>query len=425
MKKDSANPSAGAGFRCQRCRYGCCARFHITATAEEKETITRLNIPGLPPAEKCFIPEKNGLFSVAKNPETGDCIFSGGGLCLIQKLHGFKAKPVACQLFPLHVRHWTDGEISAEYRWICPGVGVQDGKRVSEETNLPAYARTLDRLRQKENAVFSAALDPGLPAIRAVHAGFMEIMHRQAVPFTIRLYCAMRVLDFHTSLEMQDVIRNADKNFAADARDFLQKAQEIMEQELAAAPAPDALARTNFRNYLCGLLRDDDPLAKKGLRPRIMRAWKQLRIASGPGMLTELNPAAPAVPGAFFPVRKYRNTEPDAEKIFQDFWFGKLDAMHFCGQQSHRFTYEEGLRHLMIFAILTRSLADAFAESGGRTDVTAEDMLRAVRLADFTFSASPFFRLKSSRKWLKQLSQLRAFASLLPFEQRDFSSAEA
>lgn len=418
MKKDSANLPAGAGFRCQRCQYGCCARFHITATAAEKEMISRLNIPGIPPAEQCFIPEKNGLFSVAKNPATGDCVFSGGGLCLIQKLHGFKAKPVACQLFPLHVRHWADGKISAEYRWICPGVGVQDGKRIAEETNLPAYAGALDRLRSREHAVFSATLDPGLPAIRSVHAGFIEILHHQKIPFALRLYGAMRVLDFHAAPDMHDVIRNADKNFAADARDFLLKAQEIMDQELAAAPAPDALTRTNFRNYLCGLLRDDAPAAGKGIRQRIMRAWKQLRIASGPGMLTELNPAAPAVPGAYFPVKKYRNTEPDAEKIFQDFWFGKLDAMHFCGQQSHRFTYEEGLRHLLIFAVLTRSLADAFAESGGRSNVAAGDMLRAVRLADFTFSASPFFRLQSSRQWLKQLSQLRAFASLLTFDRQ-------
>jgi hypothetical protein len=234
----------------------------------------------------------------------------------------------------------------------------------------------------------------------------------------------MRVLDFHASPEMHDVIRNADRNFAADARDFLQKAQTIMEQELADAPSPDALTRTNFRNYLCGLLRNDDPSAPRGIRHRIMRAWKQLRIASGPGMLTELNPAAPAVPGAFFPVRNYRGTESDAEKIFQDFWFGKLDAMHFCGRQSHHFTYEEGLRHLLIFAVLTRSLADAFAEGGNRDNVTAEDMLRAVRLADFTFSASPFFRLQSSRKWLKQLSQLQAFASLLTFG-RQASSAKA
>lgn len=405
----------GAGFRCLRCQNGCCARFAITVTAEEKERISRLNIPGIPPAARSFIPESNGLFSIAKNPETGDCVFSGGGLCLIQKLHGFKAKPAACQLFPLHVRHWEDGAISAEYRWICPGVGTPEGKLIAEETNLPAYAKALDRLRKMEKTAFSATLDPGLPAIRAVHAGIMQILHRQEVPFAARLYCAMRVLDFHTAPDMHDVIRQADEHFASDARDFLTRAQEVIQSELANAPAPDALARTNLRNYLCGLLRSDDPQGKTRIFSRISRAWLQLRISSGTGLLTELNPAAPAVPGAFFPVRKYRETEPDAEKIFRDFWFGKLDAMHFCGQQSHKFTYEEGLRHLLIFAVLTKSLADAFAESSGQEKVTAENMLRAVRLADFTFSASPFFRLRSSRKWLGQLSQLQAFASLLTF----------
>lgn len=407
--------AGGAGFRCQRCSNGCCARFKITVTAEEKDRLLRLNIPGTPPAEQCFLQESPLLFTVAKKADTGDCVFSGGGSCRIQELYGFKAKPAACQLFPLHVRSWADGGISAEYRWICPGVGVPEGKRIAEETNLPAYARVLDKLRSREHAVFSGSLDPGLAAIRAVHAGIVKIMHREDVPLACRFYCALRVLDFHADPAQQDVVRNAGKAFAADAGDFLDQAHEIIQQELAASPGPDALARTTFRNYLCGLLRNDAP--QKGIRllHRLSRAWVQLRIASGTGDLTELNPAAPAVPGAFFPVRKYKTVAPEAEKLFRDFWFSKLDAMHFCGQQSHRFSYEEGLRHLLICGILTRSLADAFAEEKNRTGVCREDMLQAVRLADFTFSASPFFRLRSARKWLKHLSQLQVFATLLRF----------
>lgn len=407
--------SGGAAFRCQRCPYGCCARMQITVTTEEKEKIARLNIPGLPPVESCFIPETNGLFTVAKSAENGDCVFSGGGYCKIQKLYGYKAKPVACQLFPLHARHWADGEISAEYRWICPGVGDPEGKRLADDAYMPDFIRALDRFRKPEDAAFSATLSPGLPAIRAVHAGILKILHAPEVPLKIRLYAALRVLDFHAAPEMHDVIREAGQAFAVDAGQFLQKAGDVISEELAASPAPDALTRTNFRNYLCGLLRQDSPADRKRLLPRIRRAWTQLKIASGPGLLTDLNPHAPAVPGAFFPVRRFREVSGDAEEIFHDFWFSKVNTMHFCGQQSHKFTYEEGLRHLLLFAVLTRSLAEAFAESAGSPIVTRGNMLRAVRLADFTFSASPFFRLNSSRKWLKQLSQLPHFASLLAF----------
>ena len=294
-------------------------------------------------------------------------------------------------------------------------MGVEEGKSIAEEPNLPAYARTLDQLRKPENAVFSRTLDPGLSAIRAVHAGIMKIMHRKDVPFADRLYCALRVLDFHAAPEMHEVIREANQHFAADAGDFLENAKGVIAQELAKAPAADARTRTTFRNYLCGLLRNDEPCNGNKIFDRILRAWKQVRIAAGAGMLSELNPAAPAVPGAFFPVNQFRPRTPEAEKIWQDFWFGKLDAMHFCGRQSHHFSYEEGLRHLLIFAVLTPSLAEAFAESSGKTEVEKSDMLQAVRLADFTFSASPFFRLKSSRKWMKKLSQLQAFSSLLTF----------
>lgn len=405
----------GAGFRCLRCTNGCCARFKITVTAEEKERILRLNIPGCPPAEQCFRQDGPGLFSIAKSAQTGDCIFSGGGVCRIQERHGFKAKPVACQLFPLHIRHWQDGEISAEYRWICPGVGTTDGKRIAEETNLPAYAKALDKLRTPENTVFSPTLDPGLAAIRAVHAGILKIMHREDVSFAIRLYCALRVLDFHAAPAMHDVIREAGPAFAADAGAFLDKAKEVMQQELAGCSPPDALARTTFRNCLCGLLRSDAPQDRGRIFARIRRAWTQTKIATGSGLLAELNPAAPAVPGAFFPPKTFRPLVPDAEQLFRDFWFGKLDAMHFCGQQNHCFSYEEGLRHLLIFGVLTRSLADAFAEMENKPDVCRENMLRAIRLADFTFSSSPFFRLRSSRKWLKHLSQVQTFATLLRF----------
>ena len=214
--------AGGAGFRCQRCSNGCCARFKITVTAEEKDRLLRLNIPGTPPAEQCFLQESPLLFTVAKKADTGDCVFSGGGSCRIQELYGFKAKPAACQLFPLHVRSWADGVISAEYRWICPGVGVPEGKRIAEETNLPAYARVLDKLRSREHAVFSGSLDPGLAAIRAVHAGIVKIMHREDVPLACRFYCALRVLDFHADPAQQDVVRNAGKAFAADAGDFLE-----------------------------------------------------------------------------------------------------------------------------------------------------------------------------------------------------------
>ena len=53
----------------------------------------------------------------------------------------------------------------------------------------------------------------------------------------------------------------------------------------------------------------------------------------------------------------------------------------------------------------------AFAEDAERIEFS--HMHRAVRLLDFTFGRSPFFRLGITRKWLHRLTVPARFAALL------------
>ena len=104
---------------------------------------------------------------------------------------------------------------------------------------------------------------------------------------------------------------------------------------------------------------------------------------------------------------------PEAVAVFEMFFFGKLDSMHFCGTKIQRFDYVTGLRHLLHSAPCAFAMAAAFAVARDRKRVEFADMHRAVRLLDFTFGRSPFFRMRLARKWIDNLARPRRFAGLL------------
>ena len=62
---------------------------------------------------------------------------------------------------------------------------------------------------------------------------------------------------------------------------------------------------------------------------------------------------------------------------------------------------------------LSNETAAAFAVARDRKRVEFADMHRAVRLLDFTFGRSPFFRMRLARKWIDNLARPRRFAGLL------------
>ena len=248
--------------------------------------------------------------------------------------------------------------------------------------------------------------------MRLIHAGFRQLLRNRELPLKLRLYAAARILDFHDRKEMFGAIQNADAEFAADLAAFVEKARPELERELGRGRC-DALVRSEFRSLLCGYLRDDRP-EDAALSRRLRRAWSHLRVFSGFGALTELNPAAPPVSMLLFPaVGRVPEFSPEAIELFEMFFFGKLDSMHFCGTKIQRFDYVTGLRHLLHSAPCAFAMAAAFTVARDRKRVEFTDMHRAVRLLDFTFGRSPFFRMRLARKWIDNLARPRRFAGLL------------
>ena len=397
--------------RCLCCDSGCCDRFEIAVTPEEAQSLEALHIPGTPPAEECFtpIPERKEL--ILNKGADHHCVFADGKLCKIHKLRGYAAKPLVCRIFPFHIEHWRDGRISAELRFICPGVGRPDGKRSGDLLGeLGILARQLGFRRGANDCIYSETIPAPLETVRKIHCGFRTLLHDAAYPFPLRCYAAARILEFH--MHEPESIRSADDSFADDLTAFVRKAAPELDAELRSGRM-DALIRAELRSLICGYLRDDRP-EDAALSRRLRRALSHLRVFSGVGALTELNPAAPPVSMLLFPaVGRVPEFSPEAVAVFEMFFFGKLDSMHFCGTKIQRFDYVTGLRHLLHSAPCAFAMAAAFAVARDRKRVEFADMHRAVRLLDFTFGRSPFFRMRLARKWIDNLARPRRFAGLL------------
>ena len=321
--------------RCLCCEVGCCNLFEVLVTRQEAADLMALRLPDVPDFDGCFAPsERPDEFALRKRAD-GRCVFSDGKLCKIHRLHGYAAKPLSCRIFPLHIQHWADGGISAELRYICPGVhpgGRRLGDRLDE---IAILARQLGSRRMANDAVYSKSNPAPLATVRKVHAGFRQLLRDPELPWPLRLY----------------------------------------------------------RNILAGYLRDDRPEDMSVAR-RLKRSLDHIRLHTGAAPLTVLNPRAPRISMLNCPaVGRRFEPSPEAAAMFGEFWFSKLDTMEFCGTQIQQMPYNTGLRHLLLAAPAARVFAAGFAFAEDADRIEFSHMHRAVRLLDFTFGRSPFFRL--------------------------------
>ncbi len=400
--------------RCMSCERGCCTLFEVLLTQTEAERLMALRLPGVPQEfNRCFAPSDQPGEVAVRRGEDGRCIFAEGRLCKIHNSPGMAAKPLSCRIFPLHIQHWADGGVSASYRFICPAVGRRDGNRLGDQLDEVAIlSRQLGNRRGVNDCIYSASNPVPLVTVRKIHAGFRLLLRDETLPLAVRLYAAARILDFHDNEAMHQAIREADDSFATDLTAFVSRARPELENELRNGRA-DALVRSRFRSLLCGYLRDDRP-EDAAFRRRLNRAKVHLRVFSGIGVLAELNPAAPHVSILCIPnIARRLPLTTEAVELFREFFYGKLDTMEFCGTQIQRFDYTTGLRHLLLAAPAALVLAAAFAADAGKNHVGFDAMHRAVRLIDFTFGRSPFFRLRLARGWIRKLTRPADFAGLL------------
>ncbi len=400
-------------FECLECETGCCSLFSVAVTETEAREMLAAKTPGAPGSfDECFAPLPGTPGEHELKRRNGRCVFADGRLCGVHLTRGYAAKPLSCRVFPMDIRRWRDGHISVEYRFICPAVG-RPGKRLGDSIQeIAILARQLENRREVDDAIFSRRVPAPLERVRMVHEGFRRLLEDGEMPLRLRLYAAARILTFHDDPAMAEAVNQATGAFDDELILFLVKAQPKLEEELAKARFSERSA-VHFRNLLAGYLRDDAPQCRS-VRDRFRNAWKQIRVYGNRADMTLLKPDAPELNIGRLPsIALNCRFSPEAMTLFYQFFYGKLDSMHFCGTRIHNFDYATGLRHLLLAVVATIAFAAAYAESTEKETVTETEMLAAVRLVDFTFGRSPFFRLSAARGWINRLTRPRTFAALL------------
>jgi lysine-N-methylase len=403
-------------YTCQRCGL-CCRRFEVKITAKEANDLKNTRFPdGCCPPDDWFVPSptQKGICIIAKD-ETGDCVLMDEtGSCRLHKAYGLAVKPLICRVFPLHVINWKDGRSSAELRFVCPAVGDPQGALLGDQPEIMAnLASPLREWLPESDVAYSIENPLPLPLVRQIHAGYKAILQKESLPLKTRLYAVARILDFHASPDGRTAIAAIDAGFATAAGQFVDQTAKAMAVELARGKSTRR-DQIEFRLLISGYLRDDDPDIAISQVQRLKLLFAHSLLAAGGGNLQWINPHAPDVKGRHcLLLARQLPADEEALDVLRQFFYGKLESLHFCGNTVHGFTYDLGMKHLLLSVPVIFVLAAAKAQAANKSAIGTTEMLQAIRFVDLTFAKSPFFKLRRIRDLLVRLARPAVFAGIL------------
>jgi Fe-S-cluster containining protein len=401
-------------YTCQRCGL-CCLTCDITLTLEEMNNICSLLTQNSPEEKhRLFENVKKNIYRIKKNKH-GTCFFCNQeNLCEIHHRFGIKNKPLACRVYPLNIMRWNDGVISADLRFDCPAVGVIDSqKRLCDYTKQIQNEMLNFKTNKLETCVYSNNNPAPLSAVRYVHQAFAKILHDKNLSLQLRLYAVARIIKFHEQKSMHQDIARADINFSIDAGNFIDKAAQSLMNELHNSKI-SRRHKLDLLAILCGYLRNDDRNIKVRWTDRIKKVCNNLAFGFGLGSMNLINHKLPNISGSeIFNNELYDKISPEAILCFEQYFFGKLDSMHFCGQHVHDYSYEQGLKHLLLSVPIIILTAAAIAKTANRDEINYKDLRNSLTIIEPAFSLSPFFKITLSRKLINLITMPQAYAAII------------
>jgi|GEM_PF-2211960 len=412
-------------FTCSRCG-ACCNTMEAAVTETEKVRLEQFRFNPAIDLNHAFLPHAAKLWKIAKTA-AGRCVFlNDDGWCRIHLEGGVELKPLACRLYPFVLYRWQDGQVSVDGRYYCPSVGPAAGGELL--THYESQFRELnERLRLTGSALtvaYSRDNPASLEAVRQVHRAFRQILEHGGMPLGLRLYSAARILEFHRRRDMREAIVHADAHFVDDAMAFLEKAGDRLRTEWAGGTFPHLDSRLKYRLAVSGFFRDDSPRAGWGAGWRRVRSL--YRWMTGAGSLRELNPTCPDTAGIdLFSTRRVNRRTAEADRELEVWLAAKLDSMHYCSRACLNFSWEDGMRHLLLAVPAAAASAGMMAAAAGEKVISGPGQRRTLSYVDTTFRLSPFFRTRYYRTIAVKLCRPDVYAGLLQtFFNRNLSEGD-
>ena len=395
----------------------CCKVWDVPITLDEKKSIEKLDIPGYNfKNDEYFIENKKNkkIFFIKKIDDK--CIFQGDDeLCIIHKLYGEPAKPLACRMFPIHLSLWNDGTNSVSFRQQCLAVSENQGKGITKQLNSIKKLISEVSVKAKRNSViYSKNVNPSLNSLRIIADAYKKVFLSNFTLLKTNIYYAACLVDFHNDKNNTSDIMNPVE-FEDATLIYLKENAETLEAAVLCAEPPDKSNLMAFAYFLTGYIRVDEAMRLKGfVRGRMTRAWSILKFIMNKGTMKDFGTDYPDTLGLdILNTMKSVTFSSECDSLMRRYMAVQLDALHFCGKQGIDLTFEEGLRHLILAYLATYAIAALQCQADGRNCATSKDISYSLRIIDHAFYHSPFFQMKHIKKLTTKLTSKKILPQFL------------
>lgn len=398
-------------YTCQCCGRGC-RTFLVPVRPEERRAIEaladwrkKLGVGEL------FVKHRAAGsvgYGLAKWTD-GRCIFlDDDNLCIIHKLHGFEAKPLACQLFPFVFTPLGD-TLRVGLRFDCPGVCESAGRSLTE------YLRELNRLaRQITPEGVKLAPPPrltpkyivSLKRFDVINETLLQIITSDALPLPLRLRWLHRFAGHLPKIKWPNV---PDDDFDDLIAMFKGSTLAELHRELP-APPPAPLPQWKLLRQFFFLVCQPTMIVtagKKGflatMKERLSLTKRMGQMAAADGPLPKLQPDWPDV--ALNDLEGDFGPWPDDVAAFIARWLTcRIAGVNYCGPNAYNYSLTEGVNLLLAATAAVGWVMRIGACRAGRRDFKLSDAHEAVIIIDGNLGYSQALAIGPAKLRLQTLA---------------------
>ena len=401
-------------YTCNCCGAGC-RSFLVGIRPAEREAILKLEDWSEKlqlGRDKLFVlhPAAARLgYGLAKHSD-GRCVFlDGENLCIIHKLHGLKAKPLACKLYPFILTP-VAGKLHVGLRFDCPAVVKNEG------AHLSTYERELKQLCKDLITPEIEAIP--IPPVHSKHVidsdkflalneAFLKIVDSTAMDLVDRLHW---LYGFSEHLKKVKWDKVTDEDFA-DLISMLQGGVLAEVQRNGVKRNPVTGKPRKMLGQIFFLLCQPTTVitgAKEGIFQKIKkrlalhRNVKQVGMAAGP--LPKIQPDWPDCDLSDLEA-SFDSWPADVQETLTRYLSCRIGGLGYCGHNFYHYSMLEGIQSLLLGMVTIGWVMRIRAVRAGRKTIEREDAYEAVMTIDGNLGYSSALGFGPSRWRLRFLSE--------------------
>jgi lysine-N-methylase len=414
-------------WSCHSCG-GCCRQHAIEITEEERQRILSQNWEGdsaIPHDKPLLV--RLGIVPGSKryrlgHQADGACVFlDEKGLCRIHAKFGEQAKPLACRIYP-YAFHPAGTKITVSLRFSCPSVVANRGASLAaQQQDLKVLERLVvpegtERMPPPEVSSGQALDWPDtLKIIRRLD----DLLAKGPEGVPLRLLRSLKFAELVGQSRFEKIRGSRLDDFLTIISEAV--AGEISEDVLndpASLLEPSRTGRMQFR-LLCAQYARRDTFGDldSGWRNRWRLFRAAMRFTSGTGLVPRVQEAFTEVPFADLE-QSYGPLPAQADEMLTRYLRVKIQGLHFCGPAYYDVPLVEGFQSLALVVPVVLWLARWLAAGQGRVKLEADDVAKALSIADHHHGYSPAFGQSGFRGRVRFLARLDDISKLIVWYSR-------